>query len=436
MNIVITGSDGRIGSVLRRGLGDLRLTGLDRSTRGVDLFDPAAAEIFRGHDAVIHLAWIDPVGPPLPSHTYRDALPADNRHLRNLELNSAVLHAAHAAGVKRAILASSVHADAFRDWPGPTLLSAERVPRAVGPYGAAKLLLEEQGRHFASLGIDVTCVRFGAVTADGDPDPEDPWERRVWLSCRDCVGAIRACLDAPPEPGRFCVFYAVSNNEGIVHDTRNPFGWRPLDGADATARPGPGTERCTVRFSRMQDGTAEDFLLARACALRLNRGLADRLLALLRALAHTPTAYRIDRMQHALQTATRALRDGADEETVVCALFHDIATWLCTENHAAVAAEILRPFISPENWWMLTYHGDFQTRHRSDLPDEVRNARDRHLGHPGYERTARFADCWDQAAFDPGYDTLPLEAFEPMVRRVLARTRVERMREAGDVGTD
>ena len=60
----------------------------------------------------------------------------------------------------------------------------------------------------------------------------DPREQRVWLSHADCVRLVRACLEAPAVPGGFCVLYAVSDNEGRVHDTRHPFGWKPVDRAD------------------------------------------------------------------------------------------------------------------------------------------------------------------------------------------------------------
>jgi predicted HD phosphohydrolase len=425
----ITGAEGRIGRLLRDGIRDREITSLDRNGRHAGHVESEIApERLHGHETLIHLAWIAPMGPPPRPASYRDVLPSDNRHLANLELTATALRAAEKAAVPRVILASSVQADAFRDWVGPGLVSPDRIPRSPGPYGAAKMLVEEQGLHHAQRGFDVVCVRLGAVTSDGSPNPEDSWERRVWLSHRDCVEVFRACLDAPVAPGRFVVFHAVSSNEGRVHDTRNPFGWEPRDGALAEAGGATGTGPAAVRFTRLDDGTAEEFALTRECALRHNEGLADRMLDLLRGLAALPSRYPIDRMQHGLQAATRALRDGADEETVVCALFHDVATWFSTENHAAVAAEILRPYISPENRWMLAHHGEFQAYHFRSRSEKERNARERHRGHPCFERTVRFCERWDQTAFDPDYDTLPLEAFEPMVRRIFARRPGERHR--------
>lgn len=176
-----------------------------------------------------------------------------------------------------------------------------------------------------------------------------------------------------------------------------------------------------MKFTRMDDATEHGFVLLRQAAAEHNRGLADRILAIVRDLKNSVTAYQIDRTQHLLQAATRALRDGADEETVVCVLLHDIGTFLSTENHAALAAEILRPYVSRENCWMIEKHGLFQSYHHWHGEGSDRNARDRYRGHSCFERTVRFCERWDQVSFDPDYDTLPLETFEPMVRRIFSR---------------
>jgi predicted HD phosphohydrolase len=445
--VVITGADGMIGSVLTNGLTDYGLRGISPAIDGTDLGDcEQLLSAFSGRDAVIHLAWIGGMGPPELGVMYSELLPSDNRHTENLKMSAEIMRAARESGVRRVILASSVHADNFYEWKGPGLLSVERAPRPAGPYGAAKVILEEQGRYNASHGLEVICVRFGAITAGGEPHPTDEWERRVWLSRRDCVELMRACLDTPEVRGGFCLLYAVSNNEGRVHDTRNPFGWHPLDRAarisDRTilapsardglhhlaAAPGLPAEtrstaagRQTASYTRMTAETPADFALIRKVAQEYNRGFADRMLALLKGLVDLPLGHRIDPFQHCLQAATRALRDGADEESVICALFHDVADYYSTENHAAVAAEFLRPYISRDNHWMVAMHGEFQLYHKTHL-GMARNARERYRGHPCFERTALFCERWDQASFDPAYDTLGLDAFEPMVRRILART--------------
>ena len=225
--IVITGASGVIGSVLEKSLPRSGIGVLTRLDDTAFQADETLADALHGQEVVIHLAWIRVMGPPRAGVRYSELLPDDNRHHESLKLAERVLEASQRAGVKRAILASSVHADDFYTWAGPGLLGTERVPRPAGPYGAAKVLLEEQGRFHAGRGLEVVCVRFGAVTAGDLPHPTNLWEQRVWLSHGDCAAMIRACIEASTVPERFCVFYAVSDNEGRVHDTRNPFDWRP-----------------------------------------------------------------------------------------------------------------------------------------------------------------------------------------------------------------
>lgn len=182
----------------------------------------------------------------------------------------------------------------------------------------------------------------------------------------------------------------------------------------------PVTE--TVSFTRMDEGTREDYELLGRRYREHQAHLADSLLGLLRQMAGDKLGYQIDRLQHSLQCATRAWRDGADEETVVCALLHDIGDVLAPENHSQVAAAILRPYVSDRNYWVVQHHGLFQGhyyfRHVGQDPD----ARDAFRDHPHYQACADFCEHWDQTSFDPDYDTLPLEFFEPMVRRLFSRT--------------
>jgi len=131
--------------------------------------------------------------------------------------------------------------------------------------------------------------------------------------------------------------------------------------------------------------------------------------------------YQVDRYEHSLQTATRAFRDGVDEETVVCALLHDIGDTLAPENHSQLAAAVLRPYISADNHWLIAQHGVFQGYYYFHHVGLDRNERDKFRGHPMFERTAAFCQNWDQPSFDPDYDTMPFAAFEPMVRRLFAR---------------
>ena len=133
--------------------------------------------------------------------------------------------------------------------------------------------------------------------------------------------------------------------------------------------------------------------------------------------------FAVDRLTHSLQTATLAHRDGRDEEYVVCALLHDIGDTLGTYNHADIAGAILRPFVSPENFFMVEKHGIFQGYYFFHHLGLDRNVRDKFRDHPWFARTAEFCAKYDGPAFDPKAETLPLHYFEPMVRRVLAAPR-------------
>ena len=153
------------------------------------------------------------------------------------------------------------------------------------------------------------------------------------------------------------------------------------------------------------------------------RALPDRLLAHLKLLDGDYGGFPVDRYTHSLQTATRALRAGRDDEYVVCALFHDIGDTLGTMNHFDIAAAILKPFVSDENLWMVQHHGIFQGYYFFHHIGLDRNLRDQFAGHPHYERTAEFCDLYDNPAFDAKAETLPIGEFEPMVRRVFAQPR-------------
>ena len=149
--------------------------------------------------------------------------------------------------------------------------------------------------------------------------------------------------------------------------------------------------------------------------------VADRILALLRSMESLTQGFAINQLQHSLQTATRAERGGADVDMIVASLCHDIGKTISNANHPAIAAEMIRPWVSPEAYWIVKVHQDFQGLHyyaRMGLDPMMRL---KHKDHPAYDLAVKFADDWDQTAFDANYDTLPLEHFEPMVREVFAR---------------
>ena len=220
--ILITGATGRIGCVLADGLSsDFTLTPVAKEY-GHDLREAAGlTELFAGHGAVIHLAWQYAVD-------VSDHVQVNDE---NMAIAECVLAACHDSGIKRVVVASSVHADFFYDFQaGDKLKSANAEPRANEPYGQSKVAVEAMCRSFAARnGLDITAVRFGRVDAIHLPAHDDVWEQRVFLSPADCVSLARSILDAPIVSGRFVVMYAVSNNTERLHDVSNPFGWMPTD---------------------------------------------------------------------------------------------------------------------------------------------------------------------------------------------------------------
>jgi predicted HD phosphohydrolase len=173
-------------------------------------------------------------------------------------------------------------------------------------------------------------------------------------------------------------------------------------------------------FTRMQDATRDDYKIIGRHSLEFFAGLPDRVLSHLQLLGSDTGGYAVDRLTHSLQTATRAERDGRDEEYIVCALLHDIGDTLASANHSELAATVLNPFVSDENHWIVKHHGVFQGYYFFHHFGLDRNARDQFRGHPLFGECAAFCARYDQNSFDPSYDTLPLEHFEPMVRKVFA----------------
>lgn len=176
-------------------------------------------------------------------------------------------------------------------------------------------------------------------------------------------------------------------------------------------------------FSTMQHSTAEDWQCIASEFGAYAKTLPDRIIAHLRLLEGDFGGFPIDRYAHCLQTATRAWRDGRDEEYVVCALLHDIGDTLGTYNHADIAAAILQPFVTDANAWMLKHHGIFQGYYFFHHVGLDRDIRDRFAGHLHYDYTAEFCELYDSPAFDAKAETLPFSEFEPMLRRLLSTPR-------------
>ena len=179
----------------------------------------------------------------------------------------------------------------------------------------------------------------------------------------------------------------------------------------------------TVRFNAMADGTREDYELLGRLAEPFERALADRVLAALLALETSLGGYKVTRLEHSLQSATRAYRDGRSEEYVVATLLHDIGDELAPYNHGEMASAVLRPFVSEECWWIIRHHGVFQLYYYAHHHGGDRNVRDRYRESPYFDACAEFCELYDQTSFDPDYESLPVGDFEPMVRRVFAEPR-------------
>ena len=181
------------------------------------------------------------------------------------------------------------------------------------------------------------------------------------------------------------------------------------------------SEHRIVSFHRMEDGTREDYELLDRSEQEYVRGLADRVLAALRKLDHSLPGYPVSRLEHSLQTATRALKDGADDELVVAALIHDVGDELAPYNHSEIASGIIRPYVRAEVTWIVEQHGLFQTYYYAHHSGRDRNAREKFRGHPWYQACKDFCANWDQCSFDPGYASEPLGAFESRVREIFSR---------------
>ncbi|MFE3001049.1 HD domain-containing protein [Nocardia sp. NPDC059246] len=175
-----------------------------------------------------------------------------------------------------------------------------------------------------------------------------------------------------------------------------------------------------MTYTRMDEMTAEDlsFDMQRP-RLAVSKFVLEQLELLKQ---EQPTAAGVDRYTHSLQTASRALHDGADEETVVCALLHDVGDTLAPNNHAEMAAAILRPFVSERNYWVIKYHDLFQGYYFYHMLGKDRMLRDAYRDSPHFKACVRFCERWDQRSFDPAYPTESLNRFLPMVRDLFDRT--------------
>lgn len=178
-----------------------------------------------------------------------------------------------------------------------------------------------------------------------------------------------------------------------------------------------------MSFTRMDQGKIEDWMAIGSQVAVRQAAMPGVIKAMLAQLEDQVDGFAVNQLQHGLQTATRALREGASEEMIVAALCHDIGKVISVENHPAIAAEILKPYVSSETYEIVRTHQDFQGRHYYALMGKDPEARSRYAAEPWYDAACVFTDEWDQTSFDPEYDTLPLSHFEPMIERVFAQPK-------------
>ena len=176
-----------------------------------------------------------------------------------------------------------------------------------------------------------------------------------------------------------------------------------------------------VNFRHMDEGTPADYALLNRLEDEFVAALPERILAALRELEQSLSGYQISRLEHSLQSATRAERDGADIEMIVGALIHDLGDDLAPLNHSQLAASIIRPYVRGEVAWVIEHHGVFQMNYYGDAMGVDKNAREIYRGHKWFDSCEKFCERWDQVSFDPDYASYPLAHFEPMVREIFSR---------------
>jgi predicted HD phosphohydrolase len=196
----------------------------------------------------------------------------------------------------------------------------------------------------------------------------------------------------------------------------SPSGSIRADSSVGTSYDDGMTDLARTSFTAFDETTAEDWAIITEGIKVTQSHVADNVIAQLQMLRHDHGGFPVDRLEHSLQTATRAQRDGRDDEYVLCALIHDIGDNLAPYNHPAIAAGIVKPFVSEANHWLVEHHGIFQGYYFWHHIGLDRNAREAFRDSPYFEYTEEFCAKYDQVAFDADYRSEPLEHFEPLIR--------------------
>ena len=176
-----------------------------------------------------------------------------------------------------------------------------------------------------------------------------------------------------------------------------------------------------VSFTEMKNGTKDDYLFLDKHEKDFANKTAERILDFMSNLTETLEGYQVSRLEHSLQSATRAYKNGESEEMVVAALLHDIGDELAPMNHSEYAATILKPYVSEKTHWIIKKHGEFQMYYYAHHLGGDRNERDKYKDHKYYKDTINFCEKYDQNSFDPNYESKPLEFFKPLVKKVFSR---------------
>ncbi|MEK6914822.1 MAG: NAD(P)-dependent oxidoreductase [Nanoarchaeota archaeon] len=223
--IVITGANGTIGSVLRKGFKNkYQITGIDLPE--VDIRDyNELLKVFHEKDVIIHLAW----------NAKYENFRSERIDTDNIKMADNVYRCASEKRVKRVVMASSIHADYFYEWNKEKdgLLSPEKLIGPDSPYGASKIFIESLGRYHANSNrLEVICLRFGGVNQEDEIDKTEEGFDKVWLSHNDCVSLVERCIESSNVENNFQVIYGVSNNSSRIHNNSNKLGWIPKDNSE------------------------------------------------------------------------------------------------------------------------------------------------------------------------------------------------------------
>ena len=171
----------------------------------------------------------------------------------------------------------------------------------------------------------------------------------------------------------------------------------------------------------MKKGTRKDYKILEKYEKKFERKTADRILKYLKSQTSTLEGYKITRLEHSLQAATRAFKNKESEEMVVATLLHDIGDDLAPMNHSQYAASIIKPYVSEKTFWIIHHHGLFQSYYSAHHLGGDRNARDKYKDHKYYQDTIDFCEKYDQCSFDPDYKSMTLDDFKPLVKKIFAK---------------